>query len=85
MNNKTLQALGAPFEAGAIHWKAQAVSGNRALAVAYLDARAVMDRLDDVCGLDWADSYEVLADGSVLCRLEIKVDGRAGNRALRRR
>jgi hypothetical protein len=80
MFDKTLQALAAPFEPFAIHWKAQAVSGNRALAVAYLDARAVMDRLDDVVGLGWADKYEVLADGSVLCRLEIVVDGRTVQR-----
>jgi hypothetical protein len=81
MIDKTLQALSAPFDPFAIHWKAQAVSGNRALAVAYLDARAVMDRLDSVCGLDWSDKYEVLADGSVLCRLEIVVDGRTVQRS----
>jgi hypothetical protein len=69
-------ALAAPFDPSEIHWKPQHVAGNRALAVAYLDARAVMDRLDAVCGLGWSDSYDVLPSGSVVCRLQIEVDGR---------
>lgn len=40
----------------------------------YIDARAVMDRLDRVLGIDgWRDAYEVLADGTVLCRLGCKI------------
>jgi hypothetical protein len=72
---ETLQALSSPFDPADVHFKPQHVSGNRCLAVAYLDARAVMDRLDAVCGLNWSDAYEVLPGGSVLCRLQILVDG----------
>jgi hypothetical protein len=72
-----LQSLAAPFEPSAVHWKPQTISGNRCLAVAYLDARSVQDRLDEVFGLDWSDTYDVRADGSVLCRLEVVVDGRS--------
>lgn len=44
-------ALTEPFPAEAIHWKPLSVNGNRALAAAYLDARAVMQRLDSVFGV----------------------------------
>jgi hypothetical protein len=70
-----LNVLAAPFDPADIHFKPQAISGNRCLAVAYLDARAVMDRLDAVCGINWQDSYDVLPNGSVVCRLSIVVNG----------
>jgi hypothetical protein len=70
-----LSALSAPFEPAEIHWKPQAISGNRALAVGFIDARAVMDRLDAVCGLNWSDSYDVLPSGSVVCKLQVVIDG----------
>src|SRR5579862_7567985 len=70
-----LKALSAPFAADDVRWKAQAVKGDRALAVAYIDARAVMDRLDEVCGLCWSDAYDVLPSGSVVCRLQVTLDG----------
>src|SRR5208337_3816806 len=43
----------------------------------YITARCVMDRLDDVLGVDgWKDSYTVLADGSVMCRLALRIGER---------
>ncbi len=66
--------LAAPFAADVVHFKPQTVSGNRALAVAYIDARAVMDRLDDVLGIaGWQDTYTPLPDGTVVCRLAIRI------------
>lgn len=64
-----------PFHPDEVKWKPQLVKGERAMAVAYVDARAIMDRLDDVFGLGgWRDSYQCLgADGSVLCRLEVRL------------
>jgi hypothetical protein len=68
--------LAAPFEDADVRWKPQAVSGARALAIPYLDARAVQDRLDRVLGPgNWSDDYQVLTDGSVMCRLRVRVDG----------
>jgi Rad52/22 family double-strand break repair protein len=68
------QALSAPFEATEVKFKPAVVSGNRALALAYVDARAIQDRLDDVLGvMGWQDSYRVLPDGSVMCRLRLKI------------
>jgi hypothetical protein len=67
-------ALRAPFAAEDVKFKPAAVSGNRALAVAYVDARTIMDRLDEVLGVDgWQDRYELLADGNVACRLKCKI------------
>ncbi len=67
--------LAEPFSADEIKWKPAVVSGNRALALAYVDARVIQDRLDEVMGVTgWQDDYEVLQDGSVLCRLRLKIE-----------
>jgi hypothetical protein len=69
-------ALTAPFAADAVHFKPLSVNGNRALAAAYLDARAVMQRLDSVFGVGgWKDSYDITGTGSVVCTLSVKVEG----------
>lgn len=87
-----LKALAAEFPKEAIHWRAQKLSkkGDKAMALAYLDARDVMDRLDAVCGpANWQSQYTETAKGRVLCSLGIrfgdewvwKTDG-AGNTAV---
>jgi hypothetical protein len=69
-----MKALAAPFEASEVKFKPAVVSGNRALALAYVDARVIQDRLDEVLGVvGWQDDYECLPDGSVVCRLRIRV------------
>lgn len=75
-----LQELSAPFAYEAVHWRAQSVyerdGGFSALALAYLDARDVMDRLDSVCGpAGWQDSYHETAKGRIICTLSINVGG----------
>src|SRR5207237_2741861 len=70
------KALAAPFELDEVKFKPQAVQGNRAMALAYVDARVIQDRLDDVLGVEgWQDEYEVLPDNSVVCRLRLKIGG----------
>ncbi len=69
-------ALTAPFPLDAVHFKPLSVKGNRALAAAFIDARAVMQRLDCVFGVGgWKDAYQLVAGGSVVCTLSVKVDG----------
>jgi hypothetical protein len=69
-------ALAEPFEANEVKFKPQSVKGNRALAICYIDSRLVMDRLDEVVGVgNWDDAYEITADGSVVCRLRVKIGG----------
>jgi hypothetical protein len=67
--------LSAPFDASEVKFKPGAVSGNRALAMHYVDARVVMDRLDEVLGVaGWQDEYQFLPDGSVSCKLSCLVN-----------
>jgi hypothetical protein len=68
------EALAAPFDPREVKFKPAVVNGNRALALAYVDARAIQDRLDDVLGVaGWQDEYECLPDGSVVCRLRLRL------------
>jgi hypothetical protein len=75
--NDIAKRLAEPFPDASIGMKPQSVKGNRALVVFYCDARDVMDRLDAVIGIgSWQDDYELLPDGSVICRLKICVEDR---------
>lgn len=66
--------LGEPFDPSEVKFKPAMVKNNRALAMAYVDARVIQDRLDDVLGVGgWQDEYSVLPDGSVVCRLRVRV------------
>lgn len=52
--------LKAPFPKDKISWRAQTLTnaGDKAMALAYIDARDVMNRLDEVVGPNnWKDSY----------------------------
>ncbi len=54
------RALAAPFPPEEVSWRLGSTSKEkmRGMALAYLDARNVMDRLDDVCGPDgWQARY----------------------------
>ena len=78
LETMTLAQLTAPFEKGDVKFKPQALSndGTKALAVPYIDARAVMDRLDDVLGPEnWSDEYLVISPDSVMCTLAIRFPG----------
>jgi hypothetical protein len=75
---KVAHKLAEPFDAQEIKFKVQAVVNNQknCLVIAFIDARCVMDRLDEVVGVDgWEDHYEMLDGGSALCRLRIRLGG----------
>ncbi len=68
------ERLSAPFDPREVKFKPAVVSGHRALALAYVDARVIQDRLDEVLGVTgWQDEYECLPDGSVVCRLRLRL------------
>jgi hypothetical protein len=68
------EQLAAPFAEDEVKFKPAVVNGNRALALPYVDARVIQDRLDDVLGVaGWQDEYECLPDGSVVCRLRLRL------------
>ncbi len=67
------KALSAPFPPAAISWRVGSVSGERGMALAYLDARDVADRLDGVCGPSaWACRYSHVGAITV-CEIGIAV------------
>lgn len=72
------ERLAAEFPRDAIHWRSQKLtqSGNKALALAYLDARDVQDRLDQVCTpAGWRNTVTETQKGRVLSTIEILIDG----------
>lgn len=74
---EVMEALAAPFDADEVKSKPQAISkdGTKALPVFFVDARAIMQRLDDILGLDgWKDAIEFQHDGTVKCILSIRID-----------
>lgn len=67
------ERLSEPFDPREVKWLPKSVKGNRCMAIAYVSARAIMERLDSVFGYDgWQDEYDLLPDGSVRCRLMVK-------------
>jgi hypothetical protein len=67
--------LDAPFGDDEVKFKPQAVKDGRAMAVPYVDARTVMDRLDDVFGVGgWQTSYRECNAG-IVCSLTVMIDG----------
>jgi hypothetical protein len=72
-----IKLLFAEFPKEAISWRAQSVTkdGLKAMALAYIDARDVMDRLDSVCGAsEWQDRYEFHGSRTI-CYLSIRING----------
>jgi len=76
MNNPNLLTeLSAAFDSSEVKWKPQVVKGDRALAICYVDARCVMDRLNTVLGLgNWQTHYRELPEG-VVCCLRVRING----------
>ena len=66
------QELKQPFDPKVIHWRVGATTADKSkgIALAYIDARDVMKRLDDVCGDAWQVDYPF--EGC--CRIGIKID-----------
>lgn len=76
MDNINWSRLDEPFDPGAIHWRIGSVSKKKpsATLLAYLDARNVMERLDEVFGkAGWQDNYTQGPDGGVKCTLAVYV------------
>lgn len=68
-----IEQLKAPFPPERIHWRLGATNGDKSkgIALAYIDARDVMNRLDDACGLDW----QVRHPREGYCEIGLKIDG----------
>lgn len=76
--------LAAPFPPESVSWRAGSTTkkrgqdhkypaGTKAMALAYIDSRDVMDRLDAVVGVEnWQDEY-VTHGTATLCRLGVRI------------
>ena len=77
-----LRKLSYEFPRDAVSWRVQGKPYKitkdptyQALALAYIDARDVMDRLDEVCGAaGWQDKYDVLSSGLYVCHIGIHTE-----------
>jgi hypothetical protein len=73
-----LKELKEPFKACDIEWRVSrsGVKNGKpwAMVLAYINNRAVMDRLDDVCEpWNWQNEYKPLPSGGMICGVSIKV------------
>lgn len=69
-----------PFELDAIEWRVQQCGAKNgkpwAMVLCYVTNRAIMDRLDEVCGpANWRNEYREAPQGGVMCGISIKVEG----------
>ncbi|HEY9840668.1 MAG: Rad52/Rad22 family DNA repair protein [Candidatus Sericytochromatia bacterium] len=72
MPQSSLQALKQEIP---YRWKVQSARSSGCECVAYIDARQVMDLLDEVLGPEnWQDHYREVA-GKVYCDISIRIDG----------
>lgn len=70
------QAMRAPFPANEIEWRVGSTNADKSkgMALAYLTARHIMDRLDEtVGGANWQDRYEFHGARTV-CYLSVRID-----------
>ena len=79
MDDGTLKKLAEPFGPEDLEWLPKTFyerdQGVFALALCYINARAIMDRLDNVVGPgNWKNEYCAAPMGGVLCGISIKVD-----------
>lgn len=74
-----IRRLREPFNGREIEWKIQVTSQDkqRGMAVAYMDARAVQKRLDEIVGpFNWKNVYSLWHDNSQICGISIFYDER---------
>ncbi len=77
MNEINFDALRAEFPREAVSWRAQSMNkeGTKALALAYIDARDVMKRLDEVCKPEnWRAEYHD-SPKRTYCTLYLRING----------
>jgi hypothetical protein len=71
-----INKLKQPFAANEIHWRIgrKSKAGDTATALAYINARDAMKRLDEVFGIEgWQDNYKETISGRVICELSVKI------------
>jgi hypothetical protein len=70
-----ITALAAPFPPDAVSWRVGSTTADKSkgMALAYIDARDVQDRLTEVCGsFGWQCRHEVSHDKRITCHIGIR-------------
>lgn len=69
-------ALRKPFPPDRISWRVGSTNGDKTkgMALAYIDARDVQDRLDEVMGPNWQCRYIPMHDKKTVCEIGLKID-----------
>lgn len=72
-SDQIFSALKEPFDPKVISWRVGATDKEKTkgIALAYVDARDVMKRLDDVMGLDWQCRYPFAG----CCEIGLRING----------
>lgn len=79
--NLDANALREPFSPEYVQWRVGQAGLTKAgkpwaKVLAYIDSRAIMDRLDEVVGpANWRDEYQAGPAGGVICGLSLRIDG----------
>lgn len=74
-----LSKLKEPFDPFDLEWRVQAAGKTAqgklwASIVAYVDNRAIQDRLDEICGVDgWKNEFTYPTDKAIICGISIKL------------
>jgi hypothetical protein len=76
-----LEKLKDPFSLFDVEWRIQSAGFKRDKAIwakclVYITNRAIMDRLDEVCGPEnWRNEYAPAPEGGTLCGISIRING----------
>lgn len=72
------EALAAPFPAEKVSWRVGSVNREKtkAMALAYIDARDVMERLDAVCGPSGWERRHPHVERTTTCEIALWIEGR---------
>jgi len=69
--------LSKPFDANKISWRVGATTKDKkkGIALAYIDARDAMERLDECLGVaNWQSKYPWSDGGRIVCEIGVKID-----------
>jgi hypothetical protein len=72
-----LADLRKPFPPERISWRIGSTNADKSkgMALAYIDARDVMSRLDEVCGMDgWQNRYIPMHDKKTVCEIGVRIN-----------
>lgn len=72
------ERLAAPFPPERVSWRVGSTTADKSkgMALAYIDARDVMERLDDVCGPDGWERRHPHVNATTTCEIAIWIEGR---------